>query len=158
MAWKPALSAGATALVLIGSLTFNSIRTQDLIMKKLTPVIFVEEIEPCLDFWLNLGFEKTMEVPEGARLGFAAVQSGLVEVMYQSRESVKNDVPALAAGSFAKSGSLFIRVDDLNAIKPKLEGAEKIFDERTTFYGAREIGVRAPCGTAVVFAEFAEGA
>ncbi len=146
-----------TALVLIGSLAFNSIRTQDLVMKKLTPVIFVEEIEPCLDFWLTLGFEKTMEVPEGARLGFAAVQSGPVEVMYQSRERIKSDVPALAEGPFAKSGSLFIRVNDLNAIKPKLEGAEKIFDERTTFYGAREIGVRAPCGTAVVFAEFAEG-
>src|SRR4029453_8853944 len=39
-------------------------------MKKLTPVLFVGEIEPCLEFWTRLGFERTAEVPEGDRLGF----------------------------------------------------------------------------------------
>jgi hypothetical protein len=30
-----------------------------------------------------------------------------------------------------------------------------VFDERTTFYGAREICVRDPAGNVVVFAQFA---
>ncbi len=123
-------------------------------MKKLTPVIFVEEIEPCLAFWEDrLGFQRTIEVPDGGRLGFAAVANGNVEVMYQSRASIAADVPALAEGPFAKSGALFIEVQSLDALKPKLEGVEVVVPERTTFYGAREIFVRAPCGTVVGFAE-----
>src|SRR5438876_348213 len=40
-------------------------------MKKLTPVIIVEQIEPCLPSWLDrLGLQKTAEVPEGDKLGF----------------------------------------------------------------------------------------
>jgi hypothetical protein len=126
-------------------------------MKRLTPVIFVEEIEPCLGFWVDLlGFEKTAEVPEGDRLGFVMLRSGTAEIMYQSRASVANDIPALAEGPFDKSGSLYIEVADLDAIKAKLEGVPTIFPERLTFYGAREIGVRAPCGTAVLFAQMGQ--
>lgn len=124
-------------------------------MLKLTPVIYVEEVEPCLAFWTErLGFDRTIEVPEGNRLGFAAVQSGTVEVMYQSRASVEGDVPPLAEGPFHKSGVLFVQVEDLNEVMRRLEGVEVVVPERTTFYGAREYGVRAPCGTVVVFAEF----
>jgi uncharacterized glyoxalase superfamily protein PhnB len=124
-------------------------------MKRLTPVIFVEEVEPCLEFWVDrLGFERTMEVPGGDRLGFAAAQKGRVEVMYQSRASLANDVPAFAEGAFERSGiTLYVEVSDLNDVASRLKGVEVIVPERKTFYGAREIGVRAPCGTAVMFAE-----
>ena len=127
-------------------------------MRQLTPVILVEEIEPCLPFWTErLGFELTMEVPEGDRLGFAAVAKGDVQVMYQSRASVLADVPALGQGPFARDGfGLFIVVSALDPVLAALEGAEVIVPERRTFYGAREIGVRAPCGTTVMFAEFEE--
>ncbi len=127
---------------------------QDPAMKKLTPIIIVEEIEPCLGFWVErLGFAKTIEVPHGDALGFAAVESGAVEVMYQSRASVAADVPALAEGALDRSGALFIEVESLDEVLPKLEGVEVVVPERTTFYGAREIFVRAPCGTVVGFAE-----
>jgi uncharacterized glyoxalase superfamily protein PhnB len=127
------------------------------LMKRLTPIITVEEIEPCIGFWVDrLGFEKTMEVPEGDRLGFVAVQSGSIEVMYQTHSSVAGDLPALAAELSEKSSVLFLEVTDLDALKPELEGVEIVVPERTTFYGAREIWVRAPCGTVVGLAEFAQ--
>lgn len=124
-------------------------------MKKLTPVLLVEEVEPCLSFWEDrLGFERTIQVPEGERLGFAAVRRGNVEVMYQSRASVAADVPALARGEFRRDGlGLFIEVESLDDVLPKLEGVEIVVPERKTFYGAREVFVRAPCGTLVGFAE-----
>lgn len=50
---------------------------------------------------------------------------------------------------------LYLKVADLDDVKLRLRGAPLLFPERTTFYGAREFGARAPCGTAVVFAEFA---
>ncbi len=66
-------------------------------MKKLTPVFVVDRIEPCLDFWVGrLGFEKTVEVPEGDSIGFVILSRGNVEIMYQSRESLEKDLPALA--------------------------------------------------------------
>lgn len=126
-------------------------------MKKLTPVIFVDAIEPCLPFWEErLGFERTIEVPHRDRLGFAALQKSGIEVMYQSRASLAADIPVLAEGPFDRSGALFIEVESLDAIKPALEGLEVVVPERTTFYGAREIFVRAPCGTVVGFAEMTE--
>jgi len=67
-------------------------------MKNLTPVILVEAIEPCLGFWEDLGFKRNGEVPEGDKLGFVSLSSGGVEVTYQSRARVANDIAALFAG------------------------------------------------------------
>lgn len=123
-------------------------------MKKLTPVLFVEAIEPCLPFWTDrLGFAKTVEVPAGDALGFVILVNGSVEVMLQSRASIAGDVPALAKGPFTATGAaLYLEVDDLVPIRDAVRGCDVVIPERTTFYGAREIGVRAPGGFVVVFA------
>ena len=125
-------------------------------MKKLTPVLYVEEIEPALPFWVErLGFEKTAEVPHGDRLGFVILQRGAVEIMYQTRDSVREDVPAL--GGMPTGGSmLFVQVDDLDAVERALEGIEPVTPRRKTFYGADELIVREPGGNVVNFAQFAE--
>ena len=122
-------------------------------MKKLTPVLSVDEIEPSLPFWIDrLGFELTVEVPEGDRLGFVILKKGEVEVMYQTRESIRNDVPSLAdtptGGSF-----LFIEVDDLDTVESALEGIAPVVPRRMTFYGADELIVREPGGHVVTFAK-----
>src|SRR6202171_1645902 len=63
------------------------------VMKKLTPVISVDQIEPSLPFWIErLGFQKTAEVPEKDKLGFVILIKGSVEVMYQTRASVAKDL------------------------------------------------------------------
>ena len=122
-------------------------------VKKLTPVLHVDEIEPCLDFWHQLGFEKTAEVPEGDRLGFVILKQDDIEVMYQTHASVANDIPALkdapAEGTF-----LFMEVDDLDAIERQLAGARYVIPRRKTFYGSDEVIVREPAGNVVAFAQF----
>ncbi len=125
-------------------------------MKKLTPVLYVEEIEPALPFWVErLGFAKTAEVPHGDRLGFVILQKGDVEIMYQTRASVQEDVPAL--GGMPMGGSmLFVQVEDLDAVERALEGIEPVTPRRKTFYGADELIVREPAGNVVNFAQFAE--
>jgi len=51
-------------------------------VKRITPVLLVKEIEPLIPFWVDrLGFTKTIEVPDGNKLGFVAFQKGAVEVM-----------------------------------------------------------------------------
>ena len=125
-------------------------------VKKLTPVLFVAEIEPCLKFWTEqLGFQKIAEVPEGNKLGFVMLQKGNVELMYQSYASVDKDWPA--TGQVARKGPtfLYIEVEDLEAVKAAVKGAEVVMPERTTFYGAREIGIKDPAGHYLTFAQFA---
>ena len=123
-------------------------------MKKLTPVLVVDEIEPCLPFWIDrLGFQKTVEVPEGEKLGFVILQKDGVEVMYQSRESVEKDIPALVPQRGGHAIGLFIEVGDVGAVERALKGFEVIVPRRKTFYGMDEVGVREPGANAVIFAQ-----
>ena len=119
---------------------------------KLSPVLIVDAIEPCLSFWTErLGFTKTVEVPEGNHLGFVILQKDGVEVMYQSRESVRKDIPPLAdtpAGT-----TLYIEVSDIAAAEKAVKGMEIVVPRRKTFYGAEEIGVREPGGNAVILSQ-----
>lgn len=121
---------------------------------KITPVLFVEAIEPSLQFWVDrLGFEKAVEVPEGDRLGFVILQKGDAELMYQTRASLQKDQPDFAPGDPRKPAvTLFIEVEDFNDTVRRLGNAEVVAPTRDTFYGMREIVVREPGGHAVVFA------
>jgi uncharacterized glyoxalase superfamily protein PhnB len=128
-------------------------------MKKLTPVFVVERIEPCLEFWVGrLGFEKTMEIPEGDSLGFVILSRGNVEIMYQSRASLKKDMPALAEPPTGDPAHMviYIEVSDIADVERRLAGWSIVVPKRTTFYGATEIGVREPAGNLIVFAQYAQ--
>ena len=119
-------------------------------MKSITPNLIVESIEDCLPFWERLGFERTATVPDGDRIGFVILRHGAVELMLQSRSSVRGDVPEAAEGPYRSA--LYIGVDDLGPIRDALGDTERVVPERTTFYGAREIIVRDPAGNLVSFA------
>lgn len=120
-------------------------------LKKLSPVLLVDAIEPCLPFWDRLGWLNVAEVPHGDVLGFVILVKDGLEVMYQTRASVAADIAGLAdaptGGTF-----LFLEVDDLDAVIREVAGAPRVFERRTTFYGMDEIGVREPGGNAITFA------
>jgi uncharacterized glyoxalase superfamily protein PhnB len=66
-------------------------------VKKITAILFVEQVDPCVQFWVErFGFEKAAEVPEGDRLAFAMLQKANVELMYQSYASADQDVGAIS--------------------------------------------------------------
>lgn len=127
-------------------------------MKKATPLITVEAIEPCLLFWTGLGFEVTAEVPGEDGLGFVMLQSGGVELMYQTKASIETDLgssgaPEGMAQELTRStAALFVEVDDIDLLLENVEDAEVLVPRRRTFYGMDELFVRAPCGTVVGFA------
>jgi uncharacterized glyoxalase superfamily protein PhnB len=121
-------------------------------MKKLTPVLVVDQVEPCAAFWTGaLGFARTAEVPHDGELGFVILQKDAVEIMYQSRASVAADLPSLAEG--VHRTVLYLEVGDLDAVAAAVAGAEIVQPRRTTFYGMMEIGVREPGGSVVIFAQ-----
>src|SRR3954466_6742518 len=104
-------------------------------MKKLTPVIMVEAIEPCMPFWERLGFVKVAEVPEGDRLGFVILVRDSVEVMYQTHESIAKDAAGLVPRTHGHGAALFIEVSDVADVAHTLEGTEIVVPRRKTFYG-----------------------
>ena len=122
-------------------------------MKKLTPVIMVEAIEPCLPFWERLGFTKTAEVPEGDRLGFVILAKDAVEVMYQTHESVEKDAAGMMPRAHGHGAGFFIEVSDVESVERALKGVDVVVPRRKTFYGMDEIGVREPGGHVVMFAQ-----
>jgi uncharacterized glyoxalase superfamily protein PhnB len=120
---------------------------------KITPILIVDAIEPSLKFWVDqLGFEKTVEVPEGDKLGFVILQKDGAEVMLQTRDSIRKDVGAAADTVLAQNSSLYIEVDNFADTLERVRGAEVVVPERTTFYGMREIAVREPGRHLVGFA------
>lgn len=132
-------------------------------MKKVTPLITVEAIEPCLPFWTEkLGFEVTVTVPHEDAIGFAILHKDGLELMYQTRASIDADLgesgaPAgLGREMAAGTSTLFIEVESLDDLLEVLGDAEVLVPRRQTFYGMDEIFVRAPCGTVVGLAARAE--
>ena len=125
---------------------------------KLSPVLIVDAVEPCLAFWTaRLGFRQANAVPgEDSRLVFASAECDAVEVMYQSRASVlaaepEATRPERAHDLAGHSALLFLEVDNLDAVERALVGVPVVKARHETFYGTAELYVLEPGGTTVGF-------
>lgn len=127
-------------------------------LKRITTVLPVDTIEPCLPFWEAVGMVRTVEVPHGDGLGFVILAGHGLEVMLQTHASIADDVPALAQEALAARSFLFVEVTDIDAIERALAGVPVLVPRRTTFYGATEVSYREPGGHAVTFAQFSSEA
>lgn len=127
-----------------------------MMIKRLTPVLIVDRIEPVLPFWKAVGFPVTMEVPHGDGLGFVILQRDSAEVMYQTVESVRGDeAQALEGARPLGATGIFIEVDDLEAVNAQLPAeTEVLAKNRKTFYGSTETIVREAAGNVITFAQF----
>jgi uncharacterized glyoxalase superfamily protein PhnB len=124
-------------------------------VKRVTALLLVDEIEPCLNFWVDrLGFTKAGEVPDGNKLAFVMLQKGTTEVMYQTYASVQKDDTQAAKDMRKGPTFLYVEVDDLDAVIAALKGVPVVMPVRTTFYGAKEIGVKDPAGHFITFAQY----
>jgi catechol 2,3-dioxygenase-like lactoylglutathione lyase family enzyme len=143
-------------LVLLVSGTLN--RRSDMpaapLVSRITPVIYVPRVEPCLPFWTErLGFTKVAEVPgPDGRPQFALLVRDGVEVMYQTWAALEAESPAAAAGQRGHSIALFIEVSDIDGIDRMLSGVPRVVERHKTFYGMDEFSVREPGGALVTFA------
>lgn len=128
-------------------------------VRSLAPVLIVDSVEPCLEFWVDrLSFAKENEVPgPDGKVLFASVKKDTVEIMYQTRASVVADSPNQAAELSGHSTALFITVPtlaDLDAIEARVDNAPVVKPRHETFYGSVEFYVREPGGNVVGFAAF----
>jgi uncharacterized glyoxalase superfamily protein PhnB len=127
-------------------------------VKKITALLFAQEIEPCLQFWTErMGFTKTMDVPDGDKLAFAMLEKNGMELMYQSFASVEKENAATGAAARKGPSFLYIEVADLNDALEATKGAELTMPVRTTFYNSKEFGIKDPAGHYFIFAQQGAG-
>jgi uncharacterized glyoxalase superfamily protein PhnB len=125
------------------------------VCRKATPVLFVETIGPSLAFWRDrLGFAVSAEVPGEDGPVFVILAGNGIELMLQTIASLAVDPHAAAMDWQGYRSSLFVEVDDIDALARSLEGFEIVAPRHETFYGATEIGYREPGGHFVTFAQF----
>lgn len=121
-------------------------------LKTVTPLLIVEQIEPCLSQWTGpLGYVCVDQVPHGDALGFVILKGAAGMVMLQTRASVRDDLPALHA--LGISAFLYVAVSSIEETISQLGTLRVIVPLRETFYGAREIGVIDAAGQVLLLAE-----
>jgi uncharacterized glyoxalase superfamily protein PhnB len=123
-------------------------------MESLSPNFFVKDINATISFYKLLGFTTIATVPEtGEDLVWAMMMKGNVTVMFQTFESLADELPNI---SRTDGGSLllYIKLTSIRAffeeLKDKvtiLKGLEK------TFYGATEFSILDNNNYVLTFAE-----
>ena len=132
------------------------------VLRKATPVLVVDRIEPVLPFWKKVGLTAATEVPDEAagdgRLAFVILAGEGIEVMYQTVASIKADLLKSASVKEAfrtdpQQTTLYVEVGDLATVESQLRGERLVMPKRTTFYGTTELGYTEPAGNIVIFSE-----
>jgi hypothetical protein len=124
-------------------------------INKSTPILHVKTVEPSVKFWSErFAFKTTIQVPEGNHVGFAAIDNGRVELMYQTYEGMKGD-PASPLARAAEQGPsfIFMEVPDITGVVKALAGAEIVQGIHATPYGAQEVIAKEPGGHFVIFSQ-----
>ncbi|MFD0795092.1 VOC family protein [Mucilaginibacter litoreus] len=123
-------------------------------MESLSPNIFVSDMDATIGFYKILGFETVTTVPEdGSNLVWAMMTNNAVTIMFQTMESLGDDLPAI---SRTDGGSLLLYI----SLKNIHDYFDKIKDQvtvlkglETTFYGATEFSILDNNNYVITFAE-----
>jgi uncharacterized glyoxalase superfamily protein PhnB len=111
--------------------------------KSLTPNLMVEDVPASIAFYRDrLGFAVYDQVPnpETGVMQFAIMGRDSVTIMFQLRASFHEDVPGTEGLPVGASATLYLQVDDIDAMMPHIRDHVQIVkDLHETWYGAREI-------------------
>lgn len=123
-------------------------------MQSVSPNIFVHDMNATIAFYEQLGFERTMSVPEtGDPLVWVMMRCGEVNFMFQSFESLGTELPEVKREDGA-SMLLYIQVKGIRDLHARISGKVKMVKElNKTFYGATEFAIADNNGYVLTFAE-----
>lgn len=133
--------------------------------KKLTTNMMVDDVNRTADFYSEfLGFEFVMGVPEnsqeivtsrqkGQTLGFAIVKCGNVEMMFQAKKGLVEEIPEFSGMEIGGSLTFYIEVENVKEFYEKLKDKVTIIKGvQTTCYGKQEFYIRDCNGYILTFA------
>ncbi len=126
-------------------------------LKKITPNLIVEDVNATIKWYQNvLGcFETIVTEPESGKFNWALMACEDVEIMFQSKSSIKKYIKEFDCSDKGCNAVMYIEMEYLegfrNRIKDKIE---IIRDLHTTLYGIKELAIKDCNGYILVFAEW----
>jgi len=127
-------------------------------LNKMISNLMVEDVNRTVEFYAHfLGFELLTSVPEEGKFEWAMMRRDKVEIMFQARSSLGEDIPALADAPIGGSLTFYTEVTGLKDLYDGLEGkVEIVQDLHITFYGTKEFAFRDCNGYIVAYSEALE--
>lgn len=122
-------------------------------MESVSPNIFVRDISKTIAFYKSLGFTVTATVPDELNPVWAMMTCGKVIFMFQSFESLGNELPAVSRNN-GGSLLLYIQVKGIRDLFEQLKDkAEVVKPLEKMFYGATEFTIKDLNDYILTFAE-----
>jgi uncharacterized glyoxalase superfamily protein PhnB len=122
-------------------------------MDSISPNIFVNDINKTIDFYKQLGFNVVATVPEQGDIAWAMMTCGNVIFMFQTFESLGNDLPMISRQS-GGSLLLYIQTTEISKFFDQIKNNVKVVKGlEKTFYGATEFSIEDNNGYLLTFAE-----
>ena len=124
---------------------------------RLTPNVMVADVAETIAWYedvLDAG-ELARMPPESEDPEWGQVEFGDVWLMFQTRDSLADDVPALEGTEMGGSLTLYVDTDDALAVHERAvtQGATVVQELRETEYGRREFAIEDPNGYVLAFGE-----
>lgn len=125
------------------------------ILESLTPNVIVHDVNKTVEYYNRfLGFTLIASVPETGTYNWAMVTRDGVSLMFQSLESLHEDMPSLKIELKGSIGTFFIKLKGIEQFHDELKGQVEIAsDMRITFYGMKEFTIRDLNGYFLTFAQ-----
>ena len=160
-------SRGCIQLIVIFALLYNSLgkilymqEAEFVCMyKNVTANLMVESVDRAITFYKDvLGFSVIASAPgQENELQFAILAKDELSLMVQERKSLIEEYPILSTDKVKPSISLYIRVNDFDALYKEIRSKYAIYTElHTTFYGAKEFAIADIDGYILTFTEHTE--
>ena len=129
-------------------------------LNKMISNLMVEDVNRTVEFYADsLGFELLTSVPEEGKFDWAMMRRDSVEIMFQARSSLGEEIPALADAPIGGSLTFYTEVTGLKDLYDGLEGKVGfVQDLHTTFYGTQEFAFRDCNGYIIAYSEALESA
>ncbi len=139
-------------------------------IKKLTPNLMVDDVNKTIEFYKEiLGFtfvmgvprdkqEVLMEFPKDRVLIYSLMKLGDIELMFQGKESLSEDIPIFKNMDIGASLALYFEVDNVEEFHSNLKGKVMMVKELgTTWYGMQEFYIKDCNGYLLGFAQQKQG-
>jgi lactoylglutathione lyase len=124
-------------------------------LKKLTPNIMVEDVNQTVQFYKEIvGFELLTSVPSEGQFAWAMMKRDGVEIMFQSRTSLGDEITVLKQREIGGALTFYLEVEGVKDLYSNLKDKVTLVqDMHTTFYGSREFAIQDCNGFILSFAE-----
>lgn len=123
-------------------------------MQSLAPNIFVGDMNATIAFYQKLGFQITNSVPDSGDYVWVMMTSGKVTIMFQSFESLKDELPEISREQSSGPLLLYIQTQDIRTFYLEVSKFAKVIKGlEKTFYGATEFTIQDNNGIVLTFAE-----